>query len=431
MREHEQPSPGPGGGLSGGDLLAREVAAPDAVPAAWSEPIVSAQSGLSPAPERDSASSGAHGAATQCRLSVVIPTRNERDNVAPLLERLHAAMNGDAVEVIFVDDSSDDTPHVIAGLSDDYATSSTRVHLIHRPPEERGDGLAGAVVSGFRRATSEYVAVMDSDLQHPPEVLVDLLSAVRTSDAELVVGSRYVGDGHADGLSSGLRRFTSLGAGSVAHALFPRRLKSISDPMSGLFLVRRDVLDPDSFHPIGFKILLEIAVRRGPMKVAEVPYVFAARHAGESKAGLEEGLRFLRHLARLRLSGSWGRMLAIGAIGLTGIVVNTLALWVLISGLGTGLTVGALLATQFSTGWNSLLSLALVYRGRRGRAWWSSMLRIAAVNNAALLVRIPLLHLLVHTLGLGYLWANVLTLLFAFGLRFLIIDRTLTRSEMS
>ena len=431
MREHEQSSLGQGGRLSGGEVLARESALPESGPALWPAPAIPQQRAPAEVPERSLSPQAADVREAPCQLSVVIPTRNERDNVAPLLERLHRALAGNPVEVIFVDDSVDDTPQVVEGLSSDYASSSTRVRLIHRPRADRADGLAGAVVSGFRRASSEYVAVMDSDLQHPPEVLSDLLSAACTSDAELVVGSRYVGDGDADGLSSSFRRFTSLGAGSVAHALFPRRLKSISDPMSGLFLVRRDVLDPDSFHPIGFKILLEIAVRRGPLKVAEVPYVFGARHAGQSKAGLEEGLRFLRHLARLRLSGSWGRMLSVGAIGVTGLAVNTFALWLLISGLGMGLTFGALLATQVSTGWNALLSLGLVYRGRRGRAWWSSMLKIAVVNNVALLVRIPLLHLLVLGMGFGYLWANLVTLLLAFGLRFLIVDRSLTRIEMS
>ena len=294
MPEHEQSSLGTVGRLSGGEILSRESArAPESGPARWPGRGVPEQLSLGAVQERGPTPHATDLKGAQCQLSVVIPTRNERDNVAPLLERLHGALAGNPVEVIFVDDSSDDTPQVVERLSSDYASSSTLVRLIHRRREDRGDGLAGAVVSGFRRASSEYVAVMDSDLQHPPEVLNDLLSAACASDAELVVGSRYIGDGDADGLSSSLRRFTSLGTGSVAHALFPRRLKSISDPMSGLFLVRRDVLNPDSFHPIGFKILLEIAVRRGPLKVAEVPYVFAARHAGESKAGLAEGLRFL------------------------------------------------------------------------------------------------------------------------------------------
>jgi putative flippase GtrA len=360
-------------------------------------------------------------------VSVVVPTRNERDNVVELVGRLHAAMAGAAFEVIFVDDSTDDTPDVVAGLSKDYSGTTTRVSLIHRPPQERGDGLSGAVVRGLRSAQAELVAVMDSDLQHPPEVLVALLEAAAGGEVDLVVGSRYVDTGEAGGLDGVVRKLTSRAAGTAARMLFPRRLASITDPMSGLFLVRRDALTPEALRPLGFKILLEIAVRSGQLRVAEVPFVFAERHAGESKAGLQEGLRFLRHLVRLRLSGSFGRMLGVALIGVTGLVVNTVALWTLHGVLGLGLTAAAVLSTQVSTAWNAVLSLVLVYRGRHGGAWWSALVTLGVVNNAALIFRVPLLHLLVGPAGLDYLWANVLTLLLAFGLRFMIVDRSMTR----
>jgi dolichol-phosphate mannosyltransferase len=340
-------------------------------------------------------------------------------------------MSGAPVEVIFVDDSTDDTPAVIDALRQDYARTSTTVTLLHRPVAERSDGLAGAVVAGLRLARAGHVAVMDSDLQHPPEVLVDLLAAALGQDADLVVGSRYVEAGEADGLDGVLRKLTSRAAGGTAHLLFPRRLASISDPMSGLFLVRRDALSIETFRPLGFKILLEIAVRCGPLRVAEVPFVFAERHAGESKAGLKEGLRFARHLVRLRLEGSAGRMLAVALIGLTGLVVNTAVLWALCGALAFGLTAGAVLATQVSTAWNVVLALTLVYRGRTGRAWWSAVLAVALVNNVALLFRVPVLHLLVGAARLDYRWANVVTLLAVFALRFLIIDRSLNRVRTS
>ncbi len=162
--------------------------------------------------------------------------------------------------------------------------------------------------------------------------------------------------------------------------------------MSGLFLIRRDALDAGSFRPLGFKILLEIAVRTRGLRVVEVPYTFAERRAGESKASLREGIRFARHLVRLRLAGAFGRALGVGVIGLTGIAINTAALWAFVGILGLGLTLGAVLSTQVSTTWNSLLALTLIYRGRSRRAWAMAFLAMALVNNLALLLRIPALH---------------------------------------
>ncbi|QIK74277.1 glycosyltransferase [Nocardioides piscis] len=101
------------------------------------------------------------------QVSVIVPTRNERDNVVPLLERLHAALAGTPAEVIFVDDSEDDTPRVVEDTARTYAETNTCVAVVHRSGEERTGGLSGAVVSGFRNARAPWVVVMDADLQHP------------------------------------------------------------------------------------------------------------------------------------------------------------------------------------------------------------------------------------------------------------------------
>ncbi|HEY1178342.1 MAG TPA: glycosyltransferase, partial [Phytomonospora sp.] len=189
--------------------------------------------------------SGSPTTAVVPQVSIVVPTRNERDNVGPLLHRLHAALGGTPAEVVFVDDSDDDTPEVVRETAGAYEGTATEVALVHRTRDERAGGLSGAVVSGFRAARAPWVVVMDADLQHPPEVVPDLLAAAVEGAADLVVGSRYVGDGDADGLSSWTRSLVSLGSGRLSKAFFPRRLKDISDPMSGLFLVRRAALDLD------------------------------------------------------------------------------------------------------------------------------------------------------------------------------------------
>jgi dolichol-phosphate mannosyltransferase len=292
-------------------------------------------------------------------------------------------------------------------------------------------GLSGAVVRGFRAARAPWVVVMDADLQHPPEVVPQLLAAAVESDADLVVGSRYIGGGDAEGLSSRTRDLVSLGSGALSKAFFPRRLKDISDPMSGLFLVRRAALDLDTFDPIGFKILLEIAVRQGPLKVLEVPYVFAPRHAGESKASLREGLRFARHLLRLKtsVSGTFRRMVGVGSVGMTGIAVNTAALWFFLEYAGLSLVLAALVATQISTMWNFLLTDRVVYRHHRRGSWPRSLLIYGLVNNVVLALRLPVMQLFITVLLMDYRLANIATLLLAFVARFAAIDRVIYRGK--
>ncbi len=231
-------------------------------------------------------------------ISLVIPTFNESANIVELLARLAGALPAQApCEVIFVDDSTDDTPAVINQAAGD---SRLAVSVMHR--EAPDGGLGGAVVMGLRAASAPWIAVMDADLQHPPALVPDLVAAGQRADADLVVATRYAGGGSRAGLDGWFRRFASGGSTALAKAMFPRRLGKVSDPMSGFFVVRATALDADVLRPLGYKILLELIVRCRLGRVTEVPYQFQDRFAGESKANFGEGLRFLRHLLVLRVS---------------------------------------------------------------------------------------------------------------------------------
>lgn len=364
-------------------------------------------------------------------LTVIVPTRNESGNVAPLIARLGEALAGIDAEVLFVDDSSDTTPEQVRSTA---VTASLPVRLLHRAAKERVGGLGGAVLAGLRSAHSDWAVVMDGDLQHPPEVVPDLLRAGQQSGADLVVASRYVGAGSAGGLSTATRERVSGGANALARAVFPRRLADCTDPMSGFFAIRRGSVSLDRLQPHGFKILLETIARSPRLKVAEVPFSFQERHTGESKASLAEGLIFVRKLASLRVASIFGRhsqavarALGFAAVGATGIAVNSLALFLFVSAVGTNLLLGAALATQVSTAWNYLFTDWLVFRGPKHQSGWTRFLGFAAINNTVLLLRLPLLSWLVHSVGVGYLLANVLTLVAAFVVRFLISDRYLFR----
>jgi cellulose synthase/poly-beta-1,6-N-acetylglucosamine synthase-like glycosyltransferase len=233
-------------------------------------------------------------------LSVVVPTRNEHDNVRPLLESLRNALRGLHVEVIFVDDSDDDTPEVIKDASVAMEASLFHVHVEHRQPGiARAGGLATAVVAGLNRAQAAYVAVLDADLQHPPEQLRVLYEQAVAQDADLVVASRYIKGGSYQGLAGAGRRFVSVGLKWTAKLLFPERLLRVSDPLGGFFLLRRSLLAEVSLRPIGYKILLELLLRCQWQHVLEVPYHFQARAAGQSKATMQQGMLALRHMLRL------------------------------------------------------------------------------------------------------------------------------------
>jgi dolichol-phosphate mannosyltransferase len=357
-------------------------------------------------------------------LSVVVPTRNEAEGIGLLLDALGSALAGIDAEVVFVDDSSDETPAAIEAQAR-KSTLPIRVH--HRAEEARTGGLGGAVQLGFAEAQGRFVAVMDADLQHPPAVLPHMLLAATDEDADLVVGSRF-GRGGSSGEFGLVRRALSRGSSTLAKLLFPGRLRRVTDPMSGFFLVRRERLAPEALRPHGFKILLEVLVRSAPLRVGEVPYTFGDRVAGESKASLREGVRYLRHLFRLRLAVTNTRPLKFGLVGISGLAVNMLLLAVLTSGAGLLYLASALLATEASIVWNFALSECWVFRRKGDRdGWLRRFVSFAVTNNTAFALSGPLLWLLVQVIGLQYLLANLVSICALMVARFLVADRLIWR----
>lgn len=222
-------------------------------------------------------------------LSIVIPTYNEKDNIAPLLERIHGALPGIEHEVIFVDDSNDNTPEVITEI----AQKDTTVVLHHRDNEK---GLATAVVKGFQLAKGDFVACMDADLQHPPEVLLDMYAAM-LNRADMAIPSRFIPGGSDGGLNL-YRKIVSGTARYIGKILLPC-LRKISDPTSGLFMIRRELLEGANLNPIGWKIMIEVLAMCPVKKVLETPYVFHDREAGESKLSTKVTLQYLKQVFHL------------------------------------------------------------------------------------------------------------------------------------
>jgi dolichol-phosphate mannosyltransferase len=368
-------------------------------------------------------------------ISVIVPTRNEAGNVDALLDRLAPALAGVGSEVVFVDDSDDETPDRVR----DWARRGVdpQVRLIHRPPGQRAGGLGTAVLAGLGEARGEWAVVMDGDLQHPPEVVTQLVRTGDRTGAGIVVASRRVEGGDSSGLS-GVRRVAVSGAATrLARAAFPVRLRGVSDPMSGFFAVRPSALELSALRPDGFKILMEILVRTPGLSPTEVGFEFQDRFAGQSKASLAEGLRFARHVARLSLSRlsplnpTTRHALGFAAVGISGLAVNTAAMWLLAdpAALGVNYLIAAVVATQISTTWNFLLTDGVVYRGPKQLGPARRYLTFSAASNVTLLLRVPVLAALVGGLGMHYLAANLITLLVSFVARFATADRLIYQME--
>ncbi len=222
-------------------------------------------------------------------LSVVVPTYREAENIPLLLERLDAALRNRVrgYEALIVDDNSPD------GTREAVSKLEGRFPVRLRVRTELPRCLSSSVIEGIRLAAHDRIVVMDADLQHPPERIPDLVRPLLEGRADFVLGSRYTGG--ASNSLGWLRRLNSVGATWLA-----RPLTRTSDPMSGFFCFDRRLLSPGTkLDPVGYKIALEILVKTGCRRVAEVPIEFGLRARGESKLSLREQTKYLKHLLKL------------------------------------------------------------------------------------------------------------------------------------
>lgn len=295
-------------------------------------------------------------------LAIVIPTLNEADNVSPLVDCLQSALGNIDWEVIFVDDDSPDgTFEAVQALS-------------RRNPRVRGllrvgrRGLSSACVEGMLASTAEFLAVMDADHQHDESLLTGMLALLQSGEADVVVGSRYVGGGSSE---HGLGHIRSVGSKLATRLSRWFSPQPLSDPMSGFFMLRRDVLvgAVKSLYGKGFKILLDIlSAHDGPLRVVELPYDMKPRFAGESKLDASVVIDFLMMLLNRRLQGLIPvRFFLFVAVGLTGVGVHMGTLYAAFSLLGRSFTGSQALATFVAMTSNFFLNNLFTFRDRRLR----------------------------------------------------------------
>jgi dolichol-phosphate mannosyltransferase len=306
-------------------------------------------------------------------LAVIVPTFNERANVAAVVDRLAVALAGIDWELIFVDDNS---PDGTADAAWDLARQHDNVRCIKRLGRR---GLSSACAEGILSTNAPFVAVMDGDLQHDESILPAMLAKVRAG-ADIAVGSRYSGEGSSGQGLSPIRQWGSNLATRLSTLVAGQEL---ADPMSGFFMVRRDLFVDvaPQLSDEGFKILLDLVVtaaRKGtPPAIAQVPYVFRQRQAGESKMSPLVVLQFLG-LFLSKLTGGLlpTSFLLFALVGFSGVAVHLSVLWLFTSVVPETFIVAQILATITAMTWNFFLNNSLTYADRKlhGLKLWTGLL---------------------------------------------------------
>ncbi len=293
-------------------------------------------------------------------LSVIVPTYQESANIPILFERIKRALDGAPWELIVVDD---DSPDGTANVAFALAAKDHRVRCLRRVNRS---GLAGAVIEGWMSSSADLVAVIDGDLQHDESILPLMYAALAKGSGDLAIGTRLKDPGGGGSLSPPRQALSDMGA------WFFRRIAGtpVSDPMSGFFMIRREIVSGlgPRLSPDGFKILVDVILSAGSrLKIVEVPYVFRKRHAGESKLTPLVGMDFLGLVVHHATAGLLPiRFVLFASIGVVGLVVHIVVLsavlhWFRMFAFDTG----QLIATIVAMGSNFILNNEITYRPYR------------------------------------------------------------------
>ena len=293
-------------------------------------------------------------------LAIILPTLNERGNLAPLVERIEDALGPAGWEILIVDDNSAD------GTADEarrIALADRRVRVIQRIGRR---GLASAAIEGFCATAAPYCAVMDADHQHDPALLPLMLAALKGGEADITVASRFAEGASMEGWGRPDREKLSGAANALARKLTGVEL---SDPMSGYFMLpsaTARALVP-RLSGIGFKILLDLlATSDDPMRVKEFPLNFSARREGESKLDRAIAFDFLAGL----YDKTFGKVIPtrfalFGTVGAMGVIVHMAVLGLVLFWFDKAFTVGQIIAVLSAMSFNFWLNNWLTYRDQR------------------------------------------------------------------
>ena len=346
------------------------------------------------------------------KVSIIIPTYNEQDNIVPLIERIDRTLSQEfSYEIIVVDDDSPDgTATVAESLSERYP-----VEVIVR---KNARGLASAVALGFKQSKGHILSVIDADLQHPPEAIPHLIKEI-DNGADIAICSRYIAGG---GITKwGIRRKLSSRIAALSARMVIPVTRDITDPLSGFFALNNKAIEAVNLRPIGYKILLEVLAVGHYHNVAEVPYLFSEREKGETKYGTKEIMRYGQHLLSLAWrTGEIARVFKFMLVGLSGIAVNQGLLYLLTEYAKLFYLISSVVAVQSAILNNFLWNHIWTFSDRR-KAKHSILYKLGQfelVSIGGKLTNIAVLYLAVTFLGIQYLIANLLGIAAGFAVNF-------------
>jgi dolichol-phosphate mannosyltransferase len=222
-------------------------------------------------------------------ISIVIPTYNEKEGIEEVIKSISESLEstGNEYELIVVDDDSPDkTWEFCETLKENY-----RLNVIRRIGKR---GLSSAVIDGWKESKGDILGVMDADGSHDVRALPEMITQLQRGECELAIGSRYVPGGGTEGWPF-LRRFYSKFA-----ILFAKPITNIKDATSGFALFKREVIQDVELDPIGWKIVLEVAIKGNIKNYKEFPIIFRDRQKGKSKLGKKAVFNYLEHIEKLK-----------------------------------------------------------------------------------------------------------------------------------
>jgi dolichol-phosphate mannosyltransferase len=351
-------------------------------------------------------------------LTVIIPTFNEEENIAAIIEAVDEVLvsNNLRGEILVVDDNSRDGTIAIATR---IADRKENVRLIVRMQDH---GLSQSVVEGFSEARSDIFQVIDADFSHPVELIPRFYEALRNG-ADIAIGSRYMKGGSIEQWPF-RRRIISLGATVFGRILFPE----ITDPVSGFFAVKREVVEHAPLTPRGYKILMEVLGKGRWRSVVEIPFVFRDREEGESKLRVNTIIEYITQCIDITLYSvryrtgalwsEWKTIASFGCVGISGIVVNMGLLYALTEYVGLFYLVSAAIAIELSIVNNFFWNDIWTFKSEKSLKLDRKMHRFASfqvVSMGGLVINIGILFLLTDIAGVYYLLANLVGILVAFA----------------
>ncbi len=345
------------------------------------------------------------------KLSLVIPTYNEKENIQKLIKKIQAEFRENKIngEIIAVDDNS---PDGTGQILDKISKQSKNIRVIHRKGKL---GLSSAVLDGWKIAKGRVLGVMDADLSHPPEKIKELFQAIEKGEADFTIGSRYIKGGKIKGWNF-KRKLMSKTA-----TLLARVYTKVKDPMTGFFMIKRDCIKGVEINPKGFKILLELIIKADYKKIKEIPIIFVNRIGGKSKAGAKEILYYLQNLTgylpyKKNIIKEFFKFAFVGGIGT---LVNIIILYLLTEKAGIYYIISAIFSFIVAMTSNFILNKIWTFKESIKLNVGKKYLQFGLVSITALIVNLFFLYAFTEFLGIYYIISQVLAIGVALIINFL------------